>query len=44
MPPKTYLFVHPESELALATWIISLLSIALVLMRPKGWPEAIWPI
>src|ERR1700736_5867429 len=27
---------------SLATWVISLGSIALVLIRPKGWPEAIW--
>ncbi len=26
------------------TWIISLVSIALVLIRPKGWPEAIWAV
>jgi arsenical pump membrane protein len=25
-------------------WIISLVSIALVLIRPKGWPEAIWAV
>lgn len=25
-----------------AIWLISLWSIALVLIRPKGWPEAIW--
>jgi arsenical pump membrane protein len=29
---------------AAATWIISLGSIALVLIRPKGWPEAIWAV
>lgn len=27
---------------ATATWIIALISIALVLIRPKAWPEAIW--
>jgi arsenical pump membrane protein len=27
-----------------AIWSISLISIALVLARPKGWPEAIWPV
>ncbi len=27
-----------------AVWIISLVSIALVLLRPKGWPEAIWAV
>lgn len=26
------------------TWLISLASIALVLIRPKGWPEAIWAV
>lgn len=26
------------------TWAISLSSIALVLIRPKGWPEAIWAV
>jgi hypothetical protein len=25
-------------------WVISLVSIALVLIRPKGWPEAIWAV
>jgi len=29
---------------AILTWTISLASIALVLMRPKGWPEAIWAV
>ena len=29
---------------AAATWLISLLSIVLVLIRPKGWPEAIWAV
>ena len=29
---------------SLSTWIIGLVSIALVLIRPKGWPEAIWAI
>jgi arsenical pump membrane protein len=29
---------------AVAIWIISLASIALVLIRPKGWPEAIWAV
>jgi arsenical pump membrane protein len=24
------------------TWLVSLLAIGLVLIRPKGWPEAIW--
>jgi arsenical pump membrane protein len=28
----------------LAVWAISLVSIALVLIRPKGWPEAIWAV
>ena len=27
-----------------AIWVISLASIALVLIRPKGWPEAIWAV
>lgn len=27
-----------------AVWIISLTSIALVLIRPRGWPEAVWPV
>lgn len=27
---------------SIITWVISLGSIALVLIRPKGWPEAIW--
>lgn len=31
--------MHWQSAL---TWIVSLASIALVLIRPKGWPEAIW--
>jgi arsenical pump membrane protein len=26
------------------TWSISLVSIALVLIRPKGWPEAVWAV
>lgn len=29
---------------AAAIWIISLASIGLVLIRPKGWPEAIWAV
>jgi arsenical pump membrane protein len=29
---------------AAVIWIISLGSIALVLIRPKGWPEAIWAV
>ncbi|MBV9268188.1 MAG: arsenic transporter [Acidobacteriaceae bacterium] len=29
---------------AVATWLICLASIALVLIRPKGWPEAIWAV
>jgi arsenical pump membrane protein len=29
---------------SLIIWIISLTSIALVLIRPKGWPEAIWAV
>ena len=29
---------------AIATWAISLAAIALVLIRPKGWPEAIWAV
>lgn len=33
-----------EHSHVLATWIISLISIALVLIRPKGWPEAIWAV
>ncbi len=28
----------------MATWGISLGSIALVLIRPKGWPEAVWAV
>lgn len=27
-----------------AVWLVSLSAIALVLIRPKGWPEAIWAI
>ncbi len=29
---------------SVATWIIALISIALVLIRPRGWPEAIWAV
>jgi arsenical pump membrane protein len=29
---------------SLVIWIVSLGSIALVLIRPKGWPEAIWAV
>jgi arsenical pump membrane protein len=29
---------------AIAIWTIALISIALVLIRPKGWPEAIWAV
>ena len=28
----------------LAVWVISLTTITLVLIRPKGWPEAIWAV
>ncbi|MBV8072667.1 MAG: arsenic transporter [Acidobacteriaceae bacterium] len=28
----------------IATWLISLIAIALILIRPKGWPEAIWAV
>ena len=34
----------PDSWHAAAIWIISLASIALVLIRPKGWSEAIWSV
>jgi arsenical pump membrane protein len=27
-----------------AVWTVSLVAIALVLLRPKGWPEAIWAV
>jgi arsenical pump membrane protein len=29
---------------AVATWLLALVSIALVLIRPKDWPEAIWAV
>jgi arsenical pump membrane protein len=29
---------------SVATWLISLTSIALILIRPRGWPEAIWAV
>lgn len=32
----------PDAWHTAAIWIISLVAIALVLIRPKGWPEAIW--
>ena len=34
-----FLSIHGHSG---AIWLISLVSIALVLIRPKGWPEAWW--
>lgn len=34
----------PVAWQVLAVWVISLISIALVLIRPKGWPEAIWGV
>ncbi|MBV8897953.1 MAG: anion permease, partial [Acidobacteriaceae bacterium] len=34
----------PDSWHAAAIWITSLTSIALVLIRPKGWSEAIWAV
>src|SRR5450755_2224393 len=34
----------PQNWHTVATWFIALASIALILIRPKGWPEAIWAV